>query len=128
MRRADAAPASSRLAATVCPFCGVGCSMLFAGAATYPRLRHPVSQGALCLRGWSAGELLHSPLRVAGAEAREREQPPRALSVEDALEEIIERLARIRDAHGGAAIGVLGSARLTVEEIQILRRLAAALG
>lgn len=114
--------------ATVCPFCGSGCSMLLAGAAAHPRAHHPVSQGALCLRGWSAGELLRSPLRVVRAHLRPRGEPARPATPEDGLREACERLARIRHAHGGASIGILGSARLTVEETLALRRLAAALG
>ena len=34
--------------------------MLLAGRTSHPRLHHPVSQGALCVRGWSAGELMRS--------------------------------------------------------------------
>ncbi len=102
--------------------------MLLHGSAAFPRLHHPVSQGALCLRGWSAGELVRSPLRVLSAHRRSRGTPLEPLPVERALDEVVERLTAIREAHGGASIGVLGSARLTVEEIVLLRRLARALG
>ncbi|HEY6553705.1 MAG TPA: molybdopterin-dependent oxidoreductase, partial [Vicinamibacteria bacterium] len=114
--------------ATICPFCGSGCGMFLAGSAAFPRRFHPVSQGALCLRGWSAGELLRSPARMLSAFRRDRGQPLRPIAVEDALAEVVERLGGIRDRHGGERIGILGSARITVEEAQLLRRLAKALG
>jgi predicted molibdopterin-dependent oxidoreductase YjgC len=117
-----------RSATTVCPFCGTGCGVLLAGTAAYPRTHHPVSQGALCLRGWSAGELTSSPLRVLNAYARRRGDPLQPAAVDATLTAVAERLAGIRDRHGAASIGILGSARITVEETLLLRRLAAAIG
>jgi predicted molibdopterin-dependent oxidoreductase YjgC len=102
--------------------------MLLHGGASHPRLKHPVSQGALCLRGWSAGELLSSPLRIQTAYRRARGDPLAPVPVETALAEVTDRLRRIHDQRGGARIGILGSARITVEEVVQLRRLAHALG
>jgi predicted molibdopterin-dependent oxidoreductase YjgC len=102
--------------------------MLLSGSASHPRLHHPVSQGALCLRGWSAGELVRSPARVLTAFRRERGADLAPLPPERALAEVADRLADIRRRHGGPSIGILGSARITVEEVQLLRRLALALG
>ena len=120
--------AQDRAATTVCPFCGTGCSMLLVDSTAYPRLHHPVTQGALCLRGWSTGELGGSPLRVETAYQRRRGEPLRPARVEEALAAAADRLLGIRDAYGGASIGILGSARITVEEVLLLRRLAHALG
>jgi predicted molibdopterin-dependent oxidoreductase YjgC len=104
--------------------------MFIAGSAAYPRRHHEVSQGALCLRGWSAGELLRSPARMLSAYRRggDRGAALMPLATEDALAEVVARLRTIRDQHGGERIGILGSARITVEEAQLLRRLARALG
>jgi predicted molibdopterin-dependent oxidoreductase YjgC len=120
--------ASATSATTVCPFCGSGCSMLLTDSAAFPRLHHPVSQGALCLRGWSTGELMDSPLRVTRAHVRERGGALRPADAEATLGEVAARLSALRATHGGASIGILGSARMTVEEVGMLRRLAAALG
>ena len=114
--------AQDRAATTVCPFCGTGCSMLLVDSTAYPRLHHPVTQGALCLRGWSTGELGGSPLRVETAYQRRRGEPLRPVRVEEALAAVADRLLGIRDAYGGASIGILGSARITVEEVLLLRR------
>ena len=128
MQTAELARAPGRPASTVCPFCGSGCSMFLSGTASYPRRHHPVSEGALCLRGWSAGELLRSPARVVTAYRRSPGEPLQPTPVERAFDEAATCLADIRRRHGGASIGILGSARITVEEAQALRRLAAALG
>lgn len=120
--------AAGSAATTVCPFCGSGCCMVLSGSTTYPRLKHPVSEGALCLRGWSAGELIESPLRVLTAFVRARGDPLRPANVDATIASVASRLAAIRDRYGGASIGILGSARITVEEILLLRRLAKALG
>jgi predicted molibdopterin-dependent oxidoreductase YjgC len=102
--------------------------MLVSDSASHPRLHHPVSQGALCLRGWSAGELVRSPARVLTAFRRERGADLAPVAVEAALAELADRLLAIRRRHGGESIGLLGSARITVEEVHELRRLALALG
>ncbi|MFI5372021.1 MAG: molybdopterin oxidoreductase family protein, partial [Candidatus Eisenbacteria bacterium] len=112
----------------MCPFCGSGCAMLIAGSTSHPRLHHPVCQGALCLRGWSAGELMRSPRRVLQAHRRVRGEPLTRVSIERAIDEVLERLQRIRERRGGERIGILGSARITVEEAVLLRRLARSLG
>jgi predicted molibdopterin-dependent oxidoreductase YjgC len=98
------------------------------GSASFPVAHHPVTEGALCLRGWSAGELGRSPLRVTRASQRARGDPPTALPVDDVIRILAGRLAGIRERRGGRSIGILGSARITVEESLALRRLAAALG
>ena len=127
MQTAEPTAALDRPMGTVCPFCGSGCSMLLVGETSQPRLHHPVCQGALCLRGWSAGELLRSPRRVLHAHYKVRGSAPTSVSVESALDGIAEHLADIRRRRGGARIGILGSARITVEEVLLLRRLASAL-
>jgi predicted molibdopterin-dependent oxidoreductase YjgC len=101
---------------------------LLSSGTSYPSRPHPVSQGALCIRGWSAGEVVDSPLRVHGAYVRRDGGPLTRESTASAIAQVAERLAAIRRRHGAGAIGILGSARITVEEAQLLRRLAAALG
>ena len=128
MRNGEPGLAPARPRRTVCTFCGTGCSMLLTPEASYPALSHPVSQGALCIRGWSAGELLSSPLRLRTARLRHSSAGAEAVPVERALEEAAGRLREVRERHGGGAIGILGSARITVEEAALLRRLARAAG
>jgi predicted molibdopterin-dependent oxidoreductase YjgC len=127
-------PTSERQAAsvgtgtTVCPYCGTGCRVLIHGSSAFPTLQDPVSQGSLCLRGWCSAELLWSPQRLTTAVRRTRDGQTQHLPVEAALGQVAERLGAIRAAHGPGSIGILGSARVTVEECRLLARFAHALG
>ncbi len=72
MARSDLGAATCRTGTTVCPYCGTGCCILFHGSSAFPCVHRRVSQGALCLRGWSAAELFWSPKRLVAASARAR--------------------------------------------------------
>ncbi len=122
------APADTAVNLTACPFCGSGCTLTLADAEAFPVLGDPVTRGALCLRGWSAGELLDSPLRVLSARMRIRGSPLAKAPLETALDHAASRLAAIRAKHGPASIGILASARLTLEELHLLAGLAHAIG
>lgn len=113
---------------TVCPFCGTGCGLLLDDGAAFPLVNHSISRGALCLRGWSSGELLRSPARIRYARARDRGGTPMPVAAEAALRDVASTLRHLVARHGGASVGILGSARITTEEQATLRRLAAALG
>jgi len=119
---------SGELSTIACPFCGAGCSVALVDGEAFPLLGDPSARGALCQRGWSAGELLFSPLRLVGARLRERGGTAVAVSVDVALERSAARLADIRGRHGGASIGILASARLTLEELRLLGDLARTIG
>ncbi|MGD0484959.1 MAG: molybdopterin-dependent oxidoreductase, partial [Gemmatimonadales bacterium] len=122
------ASVDSAVAITACPFCGSGCTLTLADAEAFPVLGDPVTRGALCLRGWSAGELLDSPLRNLRARMRVRGSPLAASPAEAALGHASSRIAAIRARHGPASIGILASARLTLEELHLLADLAHAIG
>ncbi|MCS7224422.1 MAG: molybdopterin-dependent oxidoreductase [Armatimonadetes bacterium] len=116
------------VAMTVCPFCGMGCGLVLLGRSAFPLDNHPVSQGGLFLRGWASGELLFSPLRVRYGLVRDSNGTQRPLSVEDALEIARRQLKDLCQRYGPEKIGVLGSARLTTEEIGLLKQLSDAIG
>jgi predicted molibdopterin-dependent oxidoreductase YjgC len=122
------ASVDSAVAITACPFCGSGCTLTLADAEAFPVLGDPVTRGALCLRGWSAGELLDSPLRVLSARMRIRGSPLAAAPVETVLLHASSRIAAIRAKYGPASVGILTSARLTLEELHRLADLAHVIG
>ncbi len=115
------------LKTTVCPFCGIGCGLVVEDGQAFPLRSHPITEGALSLRGWSTGELLWSPLRLKTAFVRTTEKKWQPTEVPQALQLVAERLKDIHNRYGGEVIGVLGSARLTNEENRLLRQLAVAL-
>jgi NADH-quinone oxidoreductase chain G len=82
----------------------------------------------LCGKGRFGFDFTHHPERIRQPLVR-RNGGLKPASWEDALEEVARRLKQVRDAHGPAAIGVIGSNHTTNEENYLLNRFArAALG
>ncbi|MGC8842752.1 MAG: molybdopterin oxidoreductase family protein [bacterium] len=109
---------------TICTFCGCGCAFyLFPEGFLVPAQNHPVSRGKLCLRGWSYADLLFTPNRLRTPLIR-RNGKLEETSLDEAIKVAGEKLKEIRDKQGGEAIGVLGSARASVEENFVLHQLA----
>jgi len=105
---------------SVCPYCGCGCGLyleLIDGhlAGTMPSCTHPISRGALCIKGWSAHEFVESedrlrkPLWKRGANLESTDW-------DTALYFTAERLKYIADNYGPDSIGFLSSAKCTNEE------------
>jgi NADH-quinone oxidoreductase subunit G len=82
----------------------------------------------LCGKGRFGYDFTHNPERVRQPLIR-RNGKLEPASWEDALEEVSRRLKQVRDTHGAANIGVIGSNHTTNEENYLLNRFArAALG
>jgi assimilatory nitrate reductase catalytic subunit len=91
-----------------------GTSLRIAGDPDFP-----VNAGQLCVKGWTAGELLHHPDRlltplVGGKPA----------SWEAALDSVAEAFRRIQCEYGADAVGVFGSGALTNEKAYLLGKFA----
>jgi len=79
----------------------------------------------LCGKGRFGFDFTHHPERIRQPLIR-RNGGLKPASWEDALEEVARRLKQVRDAHGPAAIGVIGSNHTTNEENYLLNRFARA--
>ncbi|MGA8221893.1 MAG: NADH-quinone oxidoreductase subunit NuoG [Candidatus Acidiferrales bacterium] len=79
----------------------------------------------LCGKGRFGFDFTHHPERIRQPLVR-RNGKLEPASWEDALEEVARRLKQVRDAHGPAAIGVIGSNHTTNEENYLLNRFARA--
>jgi NADH-quinone oxidoreductase subunit G len=77
----------------------------------------------LCAKGRFAFDFTRHPERIRQPLVR-RNGTLVPASWEDALEEIVRRLKQVHDAHGAAAIGVIGSNHTTNEENYLLNRFA----
>lgn len=109
---------------TICSFCGCGCGLyFFPEGFLVPAQNHPISRGKLCLRGWSYADLRFTPKRLKSPLIR-RNGKLEETSWDEAIKVAGEMLKSIRDKYGGEAIGVLGSARASVEENFTLHQLA----
>lgn len=130
---------------TICPYCGVGCSIhLGIRAEKVVRVRgdekSPVNRGELCVKGRYGLDFINHPDRLArplirkegipkNASLNEISQAFREASWNEALDRVAQALTRIKNSHGSIAIGLLSSAKCTNEENYLFQKFArAALG
>jgi assimilatory nitrate reductase catalytic subunit len=114
---------------THCPYCAFQCGTLLTSAST-GQLQiegdpdFPVNSGRLCVKGWTAGELLTHPDRLRTPMVRGADGSLVPSSWERALDVIAESIQRIQKRHGADAIGVFGSGALTNEKAYLLGKFA----
>ena len=80
----------------------------------------PVNRGQMCVKGFSAGELLAHPARLTAPRVRGRDGRLVDASWDAALDLVAERLLELRAAHGPAALAAFGSGALTNEKAYLL--------
>ncbi len=90
-----------------------------------PQKDHPVSKGALCLKGWSCHEFIYSERRL-GKPMLRRDGQLVECKWDEALGAVAEGLRKAKGEHGPDSIGFLASARCTNEENYLLMKFARA--
>ena len=115
---------------TTCPYCGCGCNMVLRvseGKITgvTPTCGHPVSGGALCVKGWNAHEFVHSPDRLGGPLVR-RDGRLCISSWDEAMDLAVRGLRDVVARHGPDAVAFFSSAKVTNEENFLMMKLARA--
>ncbi|MGH7609684.1 MAG: 2Fe-2S iron-sulfur cluster-binding protein [Candidatus Dormibacteria bacterium] len=123
--RFRARPWDLRRTASVCPSCAYGCNIFIdAREDQVARLvsndNPEVDDSWLCDRGRYSFPELNRPDRVLNPEAS-LGGARQTVSYSEAVARAVGSLLRVRSDHGGAAIGLLGSARLTNEEVFLLQ-------
>jgi formate dehydrogenase major subunit len=116
---------------TTCPYCAVGCQMDVGTrdgriVAVTPALEAPANRGHLCVKGRYAHGFVAAPDRVVHPLVREDDGSWREVSWDEAIHAAAAQLRRALDEGGPAAVGVLGSARVTNEENYLTQKLARA--
>ena len=118
---------------TICPYCGVGCTVDLHTkkgrlVKTTTHSQDTVNRGNLCVKGKFGLYYLDHPERLATPLIR-RDGKLEPASWEEALSLVARRLAEIKAQHGPGALGGLSSAKCTNEENYLFQRfLRAALG
>ncbi|WP_036554960.1 molybdopterin oxidoreductase family protein [Nocardioides insulae] len=112
--------------ATHCPYCSLQCGMtltrqgrsLEVDARAMPANPHsPITEGALCRKGWTAAGLRGHRERITTPMLRDRDVGGwRAASWDEALDLIADRLRALREAHGPDTNAVFGGGGLTTEK------------
>jgi len=128
---------------TICPYCGVGCS-LYAGirgneiVSVRGDKESPVNKGGLCVKGRFGFDFTKHPDRLTQPLIRNKGRAKaekvngnlrdifREASWEEALDLVAEKLSAIKEKYGPDSIGVLSSAKFTNEENYLVQKFARA--
>lgn len=114
--------------ATHCPYCALQCGMKLARQADEISASgdegFSVNRGALCIKGWTATELLDHPERLRRPLRRNARGVLVEIEWERALDEIAQALVRTQRAHGRDAVAVLGGGSLTNEKAYLMGKFA----
>jgi len=119
-----------KLIPSTCSYCGTGCGVLFQVmdgrlVDTLPMKTHPVNEGKLCIKGWNLHEHVVSDKRLTSPMLKKNGQLEEA-SWDDAIQNAVEKLKAIIEAHGPDSVGVLASAKITNEENYLVQKFARA--
>ena len=111
---------------TICPFCGVGCSVTIQMRGnsiqrTIPKYRAGVNEGTLCARGFFGYEYPESTERLTSPLIRkDGELVP--VSFDEAISYTFQKLMGTVDEHGPSSVAAIASARCTNEDNYMLQR------
>jgi len=119
---------------SICGFCGVGCSLAM-GQTTDKvidvnpaHLTDSVNKATLCVRGHFAHDFLNSSQRlIAPMMPKKNEDQTSQLapvSWDEALDQVADRLRRIKEESGPQSIAFLGSSKCSNEENYLFQKMA----
>ncbi len=115
---------------TTCIYCGCGCGLYLLSdgrklTGAYPSRNHPVSRGALCVKGWNCYEFSNSLERLTAPLIKKNGKFVPS-SWDEALNLIAEKFKNCKDKFGPEALAFLSSAKTTNEENYLMMKLARA--
>ncbi|MBU4304980.1 MAG: formate dehydrogenase subunit alpha [Candidatus Omnitrophica bacterium] len=115
---------------TTCIYCGCGCGLYLTendGVLTgaYPSVKHPVSKGSLCVKGWNSHEFVNHMDRLTHPLIREKGSFRKA-TWEEAIALIAKRFKGFMKESGSDSLAFLSSAKTTNEENFLMMKLARA--
>lgn len=126
--RLDHAGARTR---SVCSFCACGCAIHLEHDYNHvlgvsPSAKTHTANGiSLCVKGHFGHDYINSPDRLTSPMVKS-DGGFRPVSWDEALNLITEKFGEIADGHGPGALGFMGSARATNEEVYLFQKLARA--
>ena len=134
---------ATREVKTVCPYCGVGCSIyLGVRGNEIVNVRgdkeSPVNKGGLCVKGRFGFDFINHPDRLTKPLIRKEGWSKdvevngnfknifREATWEEAIDLVADNLLRIKAAYGPDSLGILSSAKFTNEENYLVQKFARA--
>ncbi len=116
---------------STCTFCGVGCQIDINVDPETERIvkitsdpKYVSNEGNLCVKGRFTFNFVHHPDRLTEPLVRREDGELHPTTWDDALRVAAEGLKGVKERHGPQSIGVLASARLTMEENFLIQKLA----
>jgi len=116
---------------TTCAYCGVGCQLdLNVDPETKrvvkvtSRPEYEPNRGDLCVKGRFAFSFVHADDRLTEPLVRGADGDLHPATWDEALHAAARGLAGVKERHGAQSVGVISSARLTVEENYLIQKLA----
>ncbi len=112
---------------TTCTYCGTGCGVLLEVldgevVGTLPQKDHPINEGKLCIKGWSAHEFIYADGRLTKPLVRKGDKLEEA-SWDEALDFVAKRLLELKKKNGPDSLGCFSSAKCTNEENYLLQKI-----
>ncbi len=120
-----------RTVVTICPYCGVGCSLDLKISedrilSVTPSRDGAVNRGQACVKGhFGLEEIIHHPDRFTTPLIKRNGQFEPA-SWDEALDLVARRFTEIQDRYGPDSLGAFSSSRCTNEENYLVQKLARA--
>jgi formate dehydrogenase alpha subunit len=116
---------------TVCPYCGCGCEIELElkgdrVVGVTPVEKSPVNEGCLCVKGHFGYDFIQSKERLTQPLLRRPTGSMVPIGWDQALDTVVENLARIVAEHGPDAVAVISSAKITNEENYLAQKFARA--
>ncbi|WP_367175220.1 formate dehydrogenase subunit alpha [Haloarcula rubripromontorii] len=113
---------------TVCPYCGVGCTIQYADNGKATGTAGPVNtKGEICPKGGAAYDVVEHEDRLTQPLVRANGQFATA-PWETAMARVADRLGNIIDQHGPDAVEFFASSNCTNEENYVFQKIARMLG
>ena len=121
---ADTVPDKTR---TICPYCGVGCSVDVLTknekiVGIHPAMDGPANQGALCVKGQFAYDFVHHPDRLKTPLIRGEDGELHEATWEAALDKAAEGYRKVYAAHGRHSIYGIASGRAPSEAAYLMQK------
>ena len=112
---------------TICPYCGVGCSVDLLTknekiVGVHPAMDGPANKGALCVKGQFAFDFVHHPDRLATPYVRGEDGQLREASWDEALGRAADGFRKVVDEHGRHAVYGVASGRAPTEAAYTMQK------
>jgi len=120
-------PGETRKTRTICPYCGVGCSVdiLTRGdtiVGIHPAMDGPANEGALCVKGQFAFDFVQHPDRLKTPFVRDESGALRPATWDEALDRAAEGLSAVVEKHGRHSLYAVASGRAPNEAAYLMQK------